>query len=140
MVLTCNYVFPGGTLRQSVVSAILCKTSNTLHKHTIVFVVGYNACKSSPCSNGATCNANARGYDCTCNGNYEGTNCVGECFVKKQALREVVVMVCFMHRYCLKHSTVASWLCQLHRLLQLMQLTPTHYKGYLPGECSKIHI
>jgi len=44
--------------------------------------VEYNACKSRPCKNGATCIKDGIKYNCLCKGSYVGTNCEGESLLK----------------------------------------------------------
>jgi len=56
--------------------------ANILHcNNRILLILELNACKSSPCMNGGTCNKIAKSYVCTCNEYYKGPNCGGECFV-----------------------------------------------------------
>ena len=46
--------------------------------YMFVRVIDYNACLSSPCQHGGTCEKDANGgFECICDGNYEGMTCSG---------------------------------------------------------------
>ena len=57
-----------------------------------MYVTAYDACKSNPCKNGATCTKNNLGFRCMCSANYDGTTCACECYLVSLNLYNVYTM------------------------------------------------